>query len=402
MTRYDKKTEIMMKKHYTRLSEKDRRSYAAIEAYKLGHGGQKYICEVLGCSPILIMRGITELESDEEYESIRLSGGGAKKFIEKNENIMDTFWEILINHTAGDPMNDQILWTDLSVQDIVYQFKIKGFEVSEYIVGQLLKDNKFVKRKAKKEVELKEVENRNEQFLNIENLIEEYKATGDPIISIDVKKKEKIGNFYREGKLYGREATLVYDHDFSSDGDGVIIPHGIYDIMRNEAYITIGTSKDTSEFNCDCIEQWYENVGRINYPNARRILILADGGGSNSSRHYIFKQDLQELSNNTELIIRMAHYPPYTSKYNPIEHRVFCHITRACQGVVFKSIEIVNELINKTTTSTGLKVFSTILDKVYQTGRKYASDFKENMTIKFDSFLGNWNYVVMPNFDLEA
>lgn len=182
----------------------------------------------------------------------------------------------------------------------------------------------------------------------------------------------------------------------------MIIPHGIYDIVRNEAYITIGTSKDTSELNCDCIKQWWENIGKIYYPNSIRVLILADGGGSNSSRHYIFKQDLQGLSNETELMVRMAHYPPYTSKYNPIEHRVFFHITRACQGVVFKSTELVNHLINKTKTSTGLKVFSNVVDKIYKTARKYASDFKENMTIKFDDFLGEWNYVVLPNFDLEV
>lgn len=131
------------------------------------------------------------------------------------------------------------------------------------------------------------------------------------------------------------------------------------------------------------------------------MLILADGGGSNSSRNYIFKEDLQNLSNDTEVIFRMAHYPPYTSKYNPIEHRVFCHVTRACQGVVFKSVELVNELIAKTKTSTGLKVFSTILNKVYETGRKCSADFKDNMTIKFDSFLGKWNYVAVPELGAE-
>lgn len=161
---YDEIIEKMMKKHYDRLSEKDKRSYAAIESYKLGHGGQKYICKVLGCCAEVIVRGMSELESDEEYESIRLSGGGPKKIIEKNENIRDIFWEILLNHTAGDPMNDQIMWTDLSVQEIAEQFNYKGYEVSEYIVKQLLKENKFVKREAKKEEELKQVPNRNEQF----------------------------------------------------------------------------------------------------------------------------------------------------------------------------------------------------------------------------------------------
>lgn len=164
--------------------------------------------------------------------------------------------------------------------------------------------------------------------------------------------------------------------------------------------MTIGTSKDTSEFNCDCIQLWWNDFGKKNYPNATKILILSDGGGSNSSRHYIFKQELQDLSNEIGMTIRMAHYPPYTSKYNPIEHKVFCHITRACQGVIFKNIEIVNELIGRSKTKTGLKVYSRILDTIYETGKKIRDDFKEKMTIKFDDYLGKWNYVAVPDCTL--
>lgn len=185
------------------------------------------------------------------------------------------------------------------------------------------------------------------------------------------------------------------DHDFVSYGEGAIVPHGIYDLKTNEAYITIGTSKDTSEFWCDSVLEWWKNIGCKNYPSADCILVLADGGGSNSSRTYIFKEDLQRLVNEIGVNIRIAHYPPYTSKYNPIEHRVFCHVTRACEGVVFKNIEIVKELMDKTTTKTGLKVFATIKDKIYKTGRKVSEIFKEKMEIKFDDFLGNWNYMVV-------
>ena len=189
MIKYRKEVEEFMKRHYDRLSEKDKRSYAAVEAYKLGAGGQQYICGIFGCSPRVIMRGMSELESDEVYDSIRLTGGGPKRVTDKNPELWDVFWEILLNHTAGDPMNDEIKWTDLSVADIVEQFGIRGYLVSEYIVRQMLDDKDFVKRKAKKEEELKKTPDRNEQFENIASLIEEYTAAGDPVISIDVKKR---------------------------------------------------------------------------------------------------------------------------------------------------------------------------------------------------------------------
>jgi len=188
----------------------------------------------------------------------------------------------------------------------------------------------------------------------------------------------------------------VNDHDFLSCAEGVVIPHGIYDIKRNEGYLALGTSKDTSEFSCDCIKTWWETYGKHLYPNATSILILADGGGSNSSRHYIFKEDLQKLSNVLGIEIRIAHYPPYTSKYNPIEHKLFCHVTRACAGAVFTSIEVAKGLIDKTSTSKGLKVFTSITDKVYKTARKASEDFKQNLPIVFDECLGKWNYRALP------
>jgi hypothetical protein len=167
-------------------------------------------------------------------------------------------------------------------------------------------------------------------------------------------------------------------------------------VKLNEGYIILGTSKDTSEFCCDCIKDWWKNYGKEKYLKANSILILADGGGSNSNRHYIFKEDLQKLVNKIGIEIRMAHYPPYTSKYNPIEHRLFCHVTAACKGAVFSSLNVVKSLIDKTSTSTGLGVFSTIRDKVYATARKVSKNFKENMKIVFDEYLGKWNYRAIP------
>ncbi|HFU76780.1 MAG TPA: ISAzo13 family transposase [Arcobacter sp.] len=160
--------------------------------------------------------------------------------------------------------------------------------------------------------------------------------------------------------------------------------------------MTIGTSGDTSEFACESIRRWWINYGKIEYKGHNKLLLLCDGGGSNSSRHYIFKEDLQKLANELKIEIRIAHYPPYTSKYNPIEHRLFPHVTRALQGVVFSSVELVNNLVNQTKTESGLKVFSSILNKVFETGRKYSEGFKENMKIQFDDYLANWNYVAVP------
>jgi len=244
---------------------------------------------------------------------------------------------------------------------------------------------------------MKRVEFRNEQFENIVRLRDVHIAQGNPVISMDTKKKEYLGNFYRAGHLYTTEELQVYDHDFNSQAEGIVIPHGIYDVQRNTGYIHLGTSHDTSEFACDCIRDWWYKQGHLDYPHATTILVLCDGGGSNSSRHYIFKQDLQALADELGIEIRIAHYPPYTSKYNPIEHRMFPHVTRACQGVVFKSIELVKELMEKTRTRQGLKVTVQIVDQVYQTGRRAAKDFKETMRIVFDEFLPMWNYTAVPN-----
>jgi len=205
-----------------------------------------------------------------------------------------------------------------------------------------------------------------------------------------------MGNLYREGKLYTTEPIKVYDHDFPSLSTGIGIPHGLYDMTDNIGYIQIGTSHDTTEFACDSIRYWWKTYGKVRYPLASSILLLCDGGGSNSSLYYIFKEDLQALVNELGIEIRIAHYPPYTSKYNPIEHRLFPHVTRVCQGVILENVHLLKDLIATTTTQTGLKVFSTILEKTYQIGRKVAEDFKLNMQIVFDTVLPKWNYTAKP------
>jgi hypothetical protein len=331
---------------------------------------------------------------------IRKPGGGRKPYYVTldAEGLDAKFLDVLREHTAGDPMDVQVRWTNLTPREIVTALEADhDLRVSRTVVRKLLKKHHYRRRKAQKRLGFKrDIKDRNAQFENITRLKAEYEATGNPIVSLDTKKKEQIGNLYRDGHLYTREELVTYDHDFPSYADGGIIPHCCYDWRLNIGYIQLGTSHDTSEFACDSFRHWWTTYGTHHYPNATSILVLCDGGGSNSSRHYLFKQDLQALADELGIEIRIAHYPPYCSKYNPIEHRFFPHVTRACQGVIFTSIELVKELMENTSTTTGLKAFVHILDKVYETGRKVAKGFKENMEIVFDEYLPRWNYRAVP------
>lgn len=189
---------------------------------------------------------------------------------------------------------------------------------------------------------------------------------------------------------------MTLDHDFPSLAEGVVIPYGIYDVRANHGYVALGTSHDTSEFACDSIRHWWWTYGQRTYPDVTSIFLLCDGGGSNSSRTYLFKLELEKVAQEIGIEIRVAHYPPYASKYNPIEHRLFPHLTRACQGMIFRSVELVKELMSKATTTTGLEVDVTILDKVYETGRKVGAECKEQRRVIFDDVLPRWNYRVPP------
>ena len=205
-----------------------------------------------------------------------------------------------------------------------------------------------------------------------------------------------IGNLFRPGTLYTQETLTTLDHDFPSLAEGIAIPHGIYDLKKNQGYITLGTSHDTSEFAGDCLRNWWQRQGQADYPEAKSLLVLCDGGGSNACRTYLFKEALAKFAQETGLEVRVAHYPSYTSKYNPIEHRLFPHVTRACQGVIFTGIEMVKELMSKASTRAGLRVSVDILDQFYQPGRKVAADVKERMRVLFDEELSHWNYRVLP------
>lgn len=310
--------------------------------------------------------------------------------------LVPAFHRVLEDHTAGDPMKQEVIWTDLTPKEIRADLAEHDIYVGEQVIRQLLEQEGFRRRQMVKYLDMGEHKDRNAQFENIACIKREYLASANPILSIDTKKKELLGTFYRDGRLYTRQGLFVWDHDFPSYKKGVVIPYGLYDLKRNFGYLSLGTSHDTTEFACDSIAWWWYADGQYLYPGAKSLCLLCDGGGSNNASIYLFKEDLQKLSNCLSLEIRVTHYPPYCSKYNPIEHRLFPHVTRAAQGVIFDSVATVKRLLEKTHTATGLSVVVNVLDKVYQVGRKYAEGFKENMKILFDEFLPKWNYRAVP------
>jgi len=303
---------------------------------------------------------------------------------------------VLQEFTAGDPMRAGVLWTNLSLCELSRRLRELGTPASRRTIRRLLRQLNLGRRTARKKKTMGHHPDRNAQFEKIARLRREYRDAGDPVISIDTKKKELMGNFHRSGHTFTQQTVETNDHDFGIKGQGKLIPHGVFDTANEHAHVTLNTSHDTSELCCDSIAVWWEQYGRFAYPQARRLLILCDGGGSNSALQYLFKEDLQRLADRLGLEIRVAHYPPYCSKHNPIEHRVFPHITRACQGVIFHTVDIAKQFIERAKTTTGLRVTVSILEKVYATGRKYAQGFKDSMKIVFDEHLPKWNYRVIP------
>jgi Rhodopirellula transposase DDE domain len=308
----------------------------------------------------------------------------------------DNFLAVLRDFTAGDPMRQGVIWTNLTPAEISLRLAEKGTPVSVTVVRQLLDKHGYVKRKAQKRLASRQHKDRDQQFHNIARLRREYEASANPILSIDTKKKEFLGNLYRDGKLFTKEELRTLDHDFPSDAEGVIIPHGLYDLKRNHGHLHLGESRDTSRFACDSLALWWQRYAVAEYPEATKVLLLCDGGGSNSANRYVFKAGLQGLASRLGIEIRVAHYPPGCSKYNPIEHRLFPHVTRACQGVVFVSLGLVKTLMERTKTKTGLWVSVDLLPGDYPTGEKAPAGFKEAMTIVFDEVLPRWNYRALP------
>jgi hypothetical protein len=317
--------------------------------------------------------------------------------IETHPAIEANFHKVLEDHTAGDPMRPEVKWTNLSRRQIAKRITAPGTPVSRHVVSQLLRKHRYRRRKAlKKKTMGPRHPDRNAQFENIARLKKKDLKAGRPVLSMDTKRKELLGDFYRDGVIDTQETIETNDHDFGGAGAGTVIPHGIYDVGRNQGFVHLNTSHDTSELACDSLAAWWNDHGRTTYPRAKKLLVSCDGGGSNSASRYVFKEQLQKLANRLGLEIRVAHYPPYCSKYNPIEHRLFPHVTRACQGVIFRTLETVRYDMAKTETVTGLTVKVSILETVYETGRKCAAGFKKTMKIVFDEILPKWNYRAVP------
>jgi hypothetical protein len=299
---------------------------------------------------------------------------------------------VLNVYTAGNPMHTPVLWTNLNLKQIQQRLRFHSVSVSCPVIKKLLKMCHFVKRKMRKCKTLKEVENRNEQFEYIAELKSQFIENKLPILSIDTKKKEMIGNFSRSGEVYCKQAQEVNDHDFSSFADGVAVPHGIYDVDKNTCYLSIGTNHDTAEFVVDNIYYHWNTFIKQHYPAAKKMLILCDGGGSNSSSHYIVKERFQQLAIKLQMEIVIAHYPPYCSKWNPIEHKAFSFISKSWSGIVFNNYEIIRQLAEETTTNTGFSVKAYINPKRYEIGKKASEEFMQAMPVIFNNYLPKWNY----------
>jgi Rhodopirellula transposase DDE domain len=306
------------------------------------------------------------------------------------------FLDVIRDYTAGDPMRPGVRWTNLSLRGLRKRLVGRGFRVGLEAVATFLRRHHFGRRQAQKKLSVKRHPLRDKQFRKIAQLRREYENSANPIISVDTKKKEFIGNLYRDGHLYTQETILTLDHDFPTSAEGVVYPHGLYDLKGNLGHINLGTSHDTSRFACDSIGHYWENYGRMGHPNATSILLLCDGGGSNSSRRYLFKYHLEQLADRLHLEIRVAHYPPGCSKYDPIEHRFFPHVTRACQGVIFTTIDLAREKMAETSTKPGLRTTVDILDGNYPIGEKVPAGYKKSMRIVFDEELPAWNYRAIP------
>ncbi len=396
---YSPDIEQLLRQYYQSLSEKDRRRFAALEAIKLGHGGIRYIAQVLACDPHTVkdgMRELKQLPDDPVGSRVRKPGGGRKKTEVKHTDLIQQVQDTIKDRIAGDPMRQDVVWTDLTPQEISTSLRERAVCAGPRIVRRMLDGLGFARRQMLKVLPGGDSPHRDAQFRHLAHLIQEFLEVGNPVLSIDTKKKECLGTLSRDGKVYCQQALKAFDHDFPRLARGVIMPHGIDDLARNQGWMHVGLSRDTTAFACESLRLFWHSDGRCLYPNASAILLLCDGGGSHSGHKHLFKEDLQDVVNDLAVPIRVAHYPAYCSKFTPIERRLFSHVTRACHGVLFDSLQTVLGLIKKTKTQQGLSVTVRVLDKLYEGGRTVSDTFKKHMPIVFDTVLPKWNYWAMP------
>ena len=383
------------------LNERDRRHFIACKASGPNGGSIKAVAKAFHCSPNTVSKAIREMTHHIAPPNgrQRMPGGGAKRKVDKHPEWVAAFEEIVSSHTAGLPQDGNVVWIGLNAPQIRREFLKRGLDVSCHVIRGMLASAGLKRRSFLKSLPLREVEDRDAQFVKIGAARDACVEAGIPVISVDTKNKETVGNFRRDGQVYCTSSPKAYDHDFGTFSEGTIVPHGIYDIARNTGYLSIGTSHDTSEFVCDNIERVWNGHLKPLYPDASMLVVLCDGGGSNSSRHRIVKQDLMDLADRIGMKILVMHYPPYCSKFNPIEHRLFSQITRSWSGTPLYSVADTCRRAASTVTSKGLKVFAEIVDKAYETGRKVRESFQKRLAnhVLFDKSLHDWNYLILPS-----
>jgi hypothetical protein len=376
------------------LDERTPRRWAAAEARSLGWGGIVAVEAATGISERTIRRGIYELDDPLAATAGRQRrvGAGRKSREAEQPNLMAHLRKLVDSGTRGDPMSP-IRWTCKSTKVLAAELQRQGFQISSVKVGQLLKQDGYSLQSNRKTIEGKQHTDRNAQFEFIAKRVASEQRRRQPTVSIDTKKKEIIGNYKNGGKTYRKQKDplRVETHDFAKDK---AVPYGVYDIGQNEAGVTVGISSDTAEFAVAAIRRWWNKLGRKRYPQATRLLITADCGGSNSPRTRLWRVELQKLANATNTIVEICHFPPGTSKWNKIEHKLFCHITRNWQGVPLESYEVVVNLISRAKTEKGLEVHAWLDEKQHVKGRKVTDAELEEVLIKRNKFHGEWNYEI--------
>jgi hypothetical protein len=382
------------------LNESQTRWFVAREAIRLGHGGIKKMCELSGLSKPTVIKGIKELKSKEklgEDGRVRQSGGGRKRLEEENPEVLTILKDIMDESTAGDPMS-LLKWTSKSTYQIRDQINKLGYLISEDTVGRRLKEMDYSLQTNVKTWEGVSHKDRDSQFRYINDLAKKFVDEGDPVISIDTKKRELIGNFKNSGRNWRPKDSpiKVNVYDFPSLSNGKAIPYGIYDIQKNKGLVSVGISHDTAEFAVENIRKWWFYFGLKQYPQASKILICADCGGSNGYRNRAWKYNLQKLSDEIPLSITICHYPPGTSKWNKIEHRMFSFISMNWRGEPLVDLETVINLISSTKTKTGLQIQALLDTENYKIGIKISDKQMKELNLTSHETNPKWNYTIEP------
>lgn len=387
------------------LDERQRRLHAAVEAKALGHGGVKRVSEATGVARGSILAGIKELEDPKPEPPagpyrVRRAGGGRKSVAERDPGLREALERLVEPEARGDPMSP-LRWTCKSLMQLTRELKSQGHPVSHVTVGALLKEAGYSLQGNRKTLEGTGHPDRNAQFEFINTKAREVMNAGQPLISVDTKKKELVGQYKNGGKEWmpqGRpEKVKVYD--FVDKELGRANPYGVYDIASNSAWVSVGTDHDTASFAVETIRRWWFCMGRSTYPAATELTITADGGGSNGSRVRLWKLELQRLADELAIPIRVSHFPPGTSKWNKIEHRLFSHISLNWRGQPLVSHEVIVALIAATTSQAGLKVRAAIDKTLYPKGVKVSDAELDAVQITPDPFHGEWNYVISPRLN---